>query len=90
MLIDARNLMGESPYSGLATLAMRLVIEESMVGGDGLAFLFAGRIIDHPGFLDVPFFATVDFTQQLWAVPGPPVLAVLAVLVVPHRCRRSS
>lgn len=68
--VELVNLLGESTYSGAATMVMRLVVELSAID-NGTTFSFAGALTFNQGLGTPPFQPLFDFSKELWQIPSP-------------------
>jgi hypothetical protein len=86
--IQTFDLFGNETYNGLGTLVMRLVIHQSLVGPNGLAFAFSGDLTFNTGLGTAPSQPSFDLDTVLW-VPAPGAFALLGLAgVVGGRRRR--
>lgn len=85
--IQTFDLFGNETYSGLGTLVMRLVIDQSLVGPNGLAFAFSGDLTFNTGPGTGASQPSFDLDTVLW-VPAPSAFALFGLAGIAGGRRR--
>ncbi|HMN96104.1 MAG TPA: hypothetical protein PKC43_01275 [Phycisphaerales bacterium] len=77
--VDISNLFGNKTYQGAATFVMRLVALASDLAANPVSISFSGSLTYNQGLGTAPIQPNFSFQNNLWAIPAPGALTLLAL-----------